>query len=111
MAKRIIAIATDRARLLGFCSVSSVRVRIGEWACINVDLLQRAFEAACRGSGMPDAQLHVELVKPICQCEDCGAEFGPVRLSLRCTVCGSAKVVLQAGRELEVESIGVVSYN
>ena len=87
--------------------MQAVRVRIGAWTCVNPDLLRRAFAAASDERGWPGAQLCIEMVHPECRCMDCGVEFQPKEFQLRCAKCGSARVVLERGREMEVESIEV----
>lgn len=107
VARNVALIAGEKARKLGFDSVKSVRVRIGAWTCINPELLRRAFEAACEGTPARGAKLEVERVDPACVCEQCGAEFNPEAFRLECSSCGSKRVVLCRGREMEVESIEV----
>jgi len=107
LARRIIEIAESRAKLHGILSVKSVKVRVGRWAGVNVDQLRRAFTQAANAGATAGARLDVELVEPVCRCEDCGAVFDPQRFTLRCAHCGSAKVVLRQGRELEVVGIEV----
>ncbi len=107
VARNVAMIASKKARELGFDCVKSVRVRFGAWTCINPDLLKRAFEVVCEGTPMQGAQLEIEVVDPACVCEQCGAEFNPECFSLRCASCGSRRVVLCRGEEMEVEGIEV----
>ena len=82
-------------------------MQIGSWTCINADLLRRAFAAATSQHGKSGPDLHIEVVKPQCKCEECGSAFEPDEFALRCIECGSARVVLTQGREMVVQSIEV----
>ena len=92
---------------MGYANVKAVRVQIGSWTCVNLDLLRRAFAAATSENGKAGPELHIEVVKPQCKCEDCGCAFDPDEFALRCVECGSARVVLTDGREMVVRSIEV----
>ena len=87
--------------------VKSVKVRVGEWSCINPELLRHAFNAASDEGAAAGAGLDIEVVSPHCKCTECGSAFEPDGFKLRCEKCGSIRVVLEEGRELEVESIEV----
>jgi len=82
-------------------------VRVGAWSCINPESLRHAFLAASDEGPTVGAELNIEVVTPHCTCTECGAAFEPAGFKLRCEKCGSAHVVLEKGRELEVESIEV----
>ena len=75
---------------------------------MSVDLLSRAFAVVSEEYGWPVAKLHVEVVEPRCRCQDCGSEFAPENFTLRCLHCGGARVTLDRGREMEVESVEAV---
>ncbi len=105
VARGIVSIAGARARERGLARVTAVRVRIGAWTCINPDLLRRAFEAAAADTPTEGAQLEIELVPPSCVCTECGANFSPNGFGMKCTACGSPRVKLRQGRELEIDSL------
>ncbi len=107
VARQIVSVASAQAQALGYANVKTVRVQIGSWTCINTDLLRRAFAAAVSENGKAGPDLHIELVKPQCKCEECSSAFEPDEFALRCVECGSARVVLTHGREMVVESIEV----
>ena len=105
LAEKIVSLAVARARELGRDKIGTVKVRISALSCARPDSLQAAFQTAARRVGLDGAELIVESVEPSCRCEDCGADFIPDKPTTRCPQCGSARVVLQHGPELEVESV------
>ena len=106
-AERIVLIASSRAAALGLPSVKAVRVRIAAWSHITQDELRACFESASRGKPTEGADLKIDIHEPSCRCEGCGADFAPDHFTLRCPSCGSARVVMDKAREVEVESVEV----
>lgn len=107
LASQIASIASSHALKAGASGVLAVNIRIGAWTCVNPDLLRRAFAAASDEHGWTNVELRVEMVQPTCRCLDCHTDFRPEEFHLRCEKCGSARVVLEQGREMEVESVQV----
>lgn len=107
LAGEILSTAFERSRLLGCPLPKAVCVSIGAWTCVNPGLLVRAFRAAADELGAAGIELRVRVVRPQCSCSDCGEAFEPPAFALRCAACGSARVVLEHGREIEIESIEV----
>lgn len=107
LAGEILSTALARARSLGCSSPKAVIARIGAWTCVNPDLLARAFQAAASDLGAAGIELRIRVVRPECRCRDCGQAFEPRAFALRCDGCGSGRVTLEQGREMEVESVEV----
>ena len=105
LAEKIVSLAVTRARELRRDKIRTVKVRISALTCVRPDSLQAAFQTAARHAGLDGAELIVETVEPTCRCEDCGADFVPDIPATRCVQCGSPRVVLQEGPEMEIERI------
>lgn len=104
---RILSIAQEQALRQGHPAAKVVRVRIGAWACIEPNSLRQGFEEELREHGFPHAELEIELVKPECRCEECGAAFEPEQFTTRCDKCGSLRVVMREQPEMEVVAVEV----
>jgi hydrogenase nickel incorporation protein HypA/HybF len=84
-------------------SVASLRVRVGEVAGVEMELLASAFELAKAGTRCADARLELVGAAARWECTSCRVE-APRGGVLRCPVCGEA-VRLAAGDEIILERI------
>lgn len=90
----------------GSCTVSAVRLRLGELAGVVPDSLHFCFSLACAGTALDGAELLVEHVPGRARCAPCGAEWATgMPPQLCCPQCEGGTAELLAGRELQV--IGV----
>ena len=87
----------ERAR-----DVRTVRVRLGALSGVVADSLAFCFDAVVDGTPLAAAQLDIEGVPTEAACDDCGRRFAPADLVFRCPACGSGRVRLLAGQELQV---------
>ena len=102
-AERIAAAVSARRKERGPDSVRAVLVRLGAGTHVTPDSLRGAFDSAAGRAGLSGVELRVETVEPRCVCEDCGAEFATDTKAIRCSECGSARVVLRQAAEMEME--------
>ena len=110
IAERIVSIASSRASQLGQPAVKTVCVKIAAWSHLDAGELQSAFKTASRGQPTEGADLKIEIYEPSCRCEHCGEDFDPDQFTLRCPSCGSAQVVMDKSREVEVETVDIVQF-
>jgi hydrogenase nickel insertion protein HypA len=93
----------ETARQRGATSVSSVTVRIGEAAGVEVDLLRTAWDIFRAAGGLGEPELRVLGMSVAWECATCGdpiAAGGP----LRCPLCGyTARLV--SGDEILLERV------
>jgi hydrogenase nickel incorporation protein HypA/HybF len=87
--------------------VGKIHLRIGELSGVSVDALQFAFEVLSRNTVCEGGVLECEIVPLRARCGDCGEEFHPRELVFRCCACGSARIDVLTGREMEVDYIEV----
>jgi hydrogenase nickel incorporation protein HypA/HybF len=87
--------------------VTVVRLRLGELRQVVPESLAFYFEHVARGTLCEGAALEYEVIAASLGCGACGASFALETASFRCPQCGGADVTIQAGNELEVESIEV----
>ena len=84
-------------------SVAHLRVRVGEVAGVEMELLASAFELAKAGTRCAAASLDLAPATARWECTSCRVE-APRGGVLRCPVCGEA-VRLAAGDEIVLERI------
>ncbi|MGI8699935.1 MAG: hydrogenase maturation nickel metallochaperone HypA [Nocardioidaceae bacterium] len=86
--------------------VTTVRLRVGRLAGVVPDALRFCFDLVSAGSMLEGAELEIEEPAGEAHCRGCGDDFRLQDLILLCP-CGSADVVILAGRELQVCSVEV----
>jgi len=85
--------------------VRRVRVRIGEMAGVVPDSLAFCFTAAVEGTPYGRAILDIEHVPLMGRCQDCGVSMSMRTATFWCPGCGSPRVHLISGREMQVEDV------
>ncbi len=66
------------------------------------ELLHEAWVAVTQGSPLEGSELHIEHV-PICaRCQDCGHHTESFTPFIKCEACGSLRLKLASGHELQV---------
>ncbi len=103
--RNLLDIVEAAAEKEGAESVNVIHLRIGEMAGINYDALQFAFEVLAKGTRAEGGRLEYEKVSLLGRCGDCSREFVPEDLVFRCPACGSGRIDIVSGREMEVDYI------
>ena len=87
--------------------VSVVSVRVGRLRQVVPDSLRFYFEIVTRDTVCAGARLELDEIELQLKCADCGSRWSPELPLFRCPQCGSARVSIEAGEELEVDYIEV----
>ena len=85
--------------------VRGVHVRIGAMAGVVPETLAFCFAAAVEGTPYGRAVLEIEHVPLKGRCKDCGASMSMREPAFWCPECGSPRVQLISGREMQVEDV------
>ena len=85
--------------------INVIHLRIGEMAGINYESLKFAFEILSKGTRAEGGRLEYEKVDLRVTCAECSHEFSPEELVFRCPECGSGRIDIISGREMEVDYI------
>jgi hydrogenase nickel incorporation protein HypA/HybF len=101
------AVVDTAVRHAGGRRVTAVHLRVGALRQVVPDSLAFYFEHVARGTLCDGARLEQDLVPATVRCEECGVGWELDEAVFRCGACGSGKVRVEAGDELEVESIDV----
>jgi len=103
----IIDLVEEEHRKQSFDRVRTVRIRVGALAMAMPESLRFCFEIIARGTIADGARLEIEDVAGAAWCEACR---GSVRLTERyapCPDCGSPRLRMTAGDELQLADIEV----
>lgn len=110
LATSIVAVACDALRRAGGGRVAVVHLRLGVLASVHEDALRFAFEIVRVDTPLAAASLCCEQVPVRIWCGDCRAERTlPDLRRFACPVCGRPSGEVRAGRELEIESLDILS--
>jgi hydrogenase nickel incorporation protein HypA/HybF len=85
--------------------VVQIRIRVGEFAGVEADLLTIAYDDAIEETPFRGAELALERVPLTATCDDCGRAFRIERFNFFCDACGSRQLSVQGGEELLLESV------
>ena len=88
--------------------VTQVKVQIGHLRQVVPDALQFSWGAVSSTTDLRDAQLVIEQVPAVIECNDCGARTTLDLPILACGACDGFDVRLLSGEELLVVSIDLV---
>ena len=88
----------------GEARVATVHVRVGRLSGVLPGAMRFCFELVVAGTPLEGAGLDIEQPEGRALCRACGDEFAVPDVVLLCD-CGSADVVVTAGRELTVSSV------
>jgi hydrogenase nickel incorporation protein HypA/HybF len=89
--------------------VSVVSLRVGRMRQVVGDSLSFYFEIVARDTVCEGARLELVEIDARLQCAGCERQWTPSVPAFRCPDCGSPRVTVLAGEELEVDYIEVQS--
>ncbi len=107
IAQSILDIAVNTAKNNSAGRITLVAVRIGKMSAVDEASLRFAFDALKAGTIAENAAFDYTEVPLRGKCLDCGAEKEFEGYFMNCPGCGSSKVSLISGSELEVSHIEV----
>lgn len=87
--------------------VEAVDLRIGKLRAVIPENLTFCFEMICRGTAVEGAVLRIEEIPVRVACRECREETEKTDPIFLCAKCGSARLDLLSGKELEIRSIEV----
>jgi hydrogenase nickel incorporation protein HypA/HybF len=84
--------------------VRRVMLDVGKLSGVIPDAIAFCFDAVVQGTELDGARLDIRQIDGRARCEVCSAEFAIVTTFARCE-CGSPRIVLLAGEELDVRAM------
>ncbi|HVB10693.1 MAG TPA: hydrogenase maturation nickel metallochaperone HypA [Bacillota bacterium] len=108
LATSILDVAAAQLAAAGRTRLLRVEVAVGELAAVLPDNLAFCFEVLAEDRpALAGAHLDVQVRPLMVRCRDCGGEAHPPRPVMRCPACGSSRVEVSSGQELEIVALEV----
>ena len=86
--------------------VRRVRLVVGQFTCVEPDLLRTAFARQKQGTFLEDAEIVIRESPFIAYCDICTQEYKPeIGREYACPGCGAALHDIRSGRELKIERV------
>jgi hydrogenase nickel incorporation protein HypA/HybF len=89
--------------------VSRILLRIGPLAGVEPSQLIAAFTLLAAGTACDAAAIEIKPIAVRVECQLCGAVSTAKANRLLCAACGTWRVVLISGDEMQIESIGLAA--
>jgi hydrogenase nickel incorporation protein HypA/HybF len=87
--------------------IERVNLKVGRLTAVVPESLRFCFSIASSDTPLAGASLEIEETPIVVECDECGAETTIERPLFACGECGSGKVTIVSGRELDILSIEV----
>ncbi|KAA2263387.1 hydrogenase maturation nickel metallochaperone HypA [Solihabitans fulvus] len=94
---------------MGDRRISAVRIEIGALSGVVADSVRFCFEIVAEETTLAGARLDIDEPPGLGRCRCCATEFEVADPILLCPDCGSADVLVLAGRDLRIKSVEVTS--
>jgi len=89
--------------------VEEVGIRIGSLSGVMPDALEFAYLIVVRDTSLKGSRIKMEIVPAAGTCSDCGTPCSFEMTPFACPSCGSFKIELQGGYELDISYIKIES--
>lgn len=120
--QKIVVAVSQAAEKNGIKSVKRIRLKLGQMAAAHPEQLSFGFKTYAKGSRLDDAELLIEEIKMVLECQRCRTPFGDERFNdhdfahtiahapltyipPNCPKCGNADVHIKKGQEMELVDI------
>lgn len=107
IAESIIRLLQQQAHEQHFSRVKRIWLKIGPLAMVDRESLRFCFSAACRGTLAEGAALEILSPEPRAHCEQCNMEQPVGSRFDACAHCGSYRLQLLQGDEMQVHELEV----
>ena len=106
VAEGIMRIAVDAMNKNDCSTIKTIGLRLGEMSGVEIEALTFAFDVIKRDMPARDARLKIDRIPITAQCNRCLKTFQVERYNFLCPECDGV-LILQTGRELQVEFVDV----
>ena len=100
-------VGTELDRAGHNAAVKRLELAVGRLSGVHCDSLRFAFELLAPGTPAAGAELSIREPPAISRCRQCGTSAEIAEMVAACPHCGSPEIVIEAGRELLLESIEI----
>jgi len=105
IATEIIKIVEGEMKKRNLERIKSIGVRMGALSGFNPDALSFSFEAVSQDTPLSGTELDIEFIPVTGECITCGRGFKLEDPIMICPGCGSSKLNISRGEELEISYI------
>ena len=106
VAEGILKIAFDVMNQNHCSKIGAIGLRLGEMSGVELEALRMAFDVLTRDTPAEHAELKIERVPIVAECNKCGKSFRVDHYNFFCSECGGV-LILKSGRELQVAYVDV----
>lgn len=107
LAENLLQIIEDAARTQQFSRVRTVRLEIGQLACIEQESLRFYFDAVTADSIAQQAKLEIIDIAGQAECEACGQRCRIEAYDTACPHCGCYALKVTQGGEMRIKELEV----
>ena len=107
IAQSILAITLEEVEEHSAQQVHSITLRLGAMTGVEPEALRFCFSILAEGTKASGAMLQFVLVPLMARCAECKNEYAIDRYQFFCPDCGSARLEMLSGRELQVDHLEV----
>ena len=104
IAEGILKIAFDYAEQNHSSKIDRITLKIGEMSGVEIEALNLSFDVLTKDTIAEGAELVINKIPIVGQCNKCGKEFQVEHYNFFCPDCDGV-LILKSGRELQVESL------
>ena len=105
IAEQIIEIARGAMVEKRITALEKIELRLGTLSGVDPGALHFCYTAATVDTPLQGSDLAIQSIQPSARCRDCGAAAEIVDLVFRCPSCGSSRLEMLTGQEIEIDCI------
>ena len=87
--------------------VKRLELAVGRLSGVHGDALRFSFELLAQGTPVDGAELFIRQPPAVARCRACGVSSEIEQVVIVCPKCDSPEIVIEAGRELMLETIEI----
>lgn len=107
LAQGIVRQLEEQAQLQRFSRVWVLRLEIGPLAAVDAEALRFCFDVVTQGTLAEGAQLEIDAPHATARCLECGVTQSVVCRYNACTDCGSYRLQLLSGDQMNIKALEV----
>lgn len=107
LCKKLIEIILRRAEEIVCCKITKIILEIGVFANVETSSLLFCFDVVTRGTIAEKANLEIIQIQGQARCENCGKTQPVSEFGKNCIQCGSYRLAISSGDELQIKSMEV----
>ena len=103
--RQIVRTVTDFAQANGIGEIAEVVVDCGELSLVIPEYLEELYPVAAKNSILKDANLTINLIPGLAECDECDEIFNVIEHKGYCPNCGSFNKTVLSGKDFTIREI------